>query len=137
MMLLAIFVCLSAIPSGDTGSGFLGRSDERRPNILWIIAENVGPDLGCYGAPLVRTPYLDQLAKEGVRYEQAFATSPVCSPSRSALMTGMYQTAIGAHNHRSHRIDFFPLPEGVRPLTHRLQEPGTTRPIFDLSPDTR
>jgi len=94
------------------------------PNILWIIAENSGPDLGCYGTPLVQTPHLDRLAREGIRYEQAFATSPVCSPSRSAFMTGVYQTAIGAHNHRSHRTDFFPLPADVRPITHRLWAAG-------------
>ena len=110
----------STVP-GVTDEG--GVSDSR-PNILWIIAENAGPDLGCYGTSLVETPYLDQFAREGVLFTRAFATSPVCSPSRSAFMTGMYQTAIGAHHHRSHRTDFFPLPAGVLPLTQRLQAVG-------------
>jgi arylsulfatase A-like enzyme len=100
------------------------RKTPRRPNILWIVAENMGPDLGCYGTPLVHTPNVDRLADEGMRYALAFDTAPVCSASRSAFMTGMYQTAIGAHNHRSHRTDFFPLPAGVRPLTHRLRDAG-------------
>lgn len=100
----------------------------RRPNILWITAENMGPDLGCYPdspwSKQVRTPHLDQFAREGLRYRLAFDTSPGCSPSRSAFMTGMYQTTIGAQNHRSHRHDHFQLPDGVRPLTHRLIESG-------------
>lgn len=100
----------------------------KRPNILWIVAENIGPDLGCYGHPLVRTPHLDRLAAQGMVYELAFDTAPVCSASRSAFMTGMYQTTIGTHNHRGHRSpgldDHFHLPEGVRPLPHWLREAG-------------
>jgi arylsulfatase A-like enzyme len=93
------------------------------PNILWILAEDIGPELGSYGYP-VDTPHLDRLAEEGVRFTQAFTTAPVCSPARSALMTGMYQTTIGAHNHRSHRDDGYPLPDGVRVLTDRLRDQG-------------
>ena len=74
-------------------------------NILWLIAEDFGPHLGCYGTKQVTTPNLDRMAAAGVRYTRCFVTCPVCSPSRSALMTGMYQTTIGAHNHRSHRDD--------------------------------
>ncbi|MBL9189947.1 MAG: sulfatase [Opitutaceae bacterium] len=100
----------------------------RRPNILWITAENMGPDLGCYPdspwSKQVRTPHLDRLAREGLRFRLAFDTSPVCSSSRSAFMTGMYQTSIGAHNHRSHRHDHYQLPIGVRPLPQRLAEAG-------------
>ncbi len=95
-----------------------------RPNILWIIGENLSLDLGCYGEKLVRTPVLDALAQEGVRYVNVFATSPVCAPSRSAFMTGMYQTSIDTHHMRSHRHDAFRLPAGVRPLTHRLRDAG-------------
>src|SRR5690606_18494180 len=62
----------------------------------------------------------------GVRYTRFYATAPVCSPSRSAFMTGMYATSIGAHNHRSHRAADSPnpLPEGVRLLTDRMREAG-------------
>src|SRR5688500_2843338 len=88
-----------------------------RPNILWLIAEDFGPHLGCYGTKEVHTPNLDRLAAEGVRYTRFFTTAPVCSPSRSAFMTGMYQTSIGAHHHRSHRDDDLKLPPGVRVLT--------------------
>ena len=95
-----------------------------RPNILWILSEDISPDLSCYGAPLVQTPNLDKLAGEGVRFTQAFTTGPVCSPSRSAMITGMYQTSIGAHNHRSHRDDGYTLPEPVRLITEYFREAG-------------
>jgi N-sulfoglucosamine sulfohydrolase len=97
---------------------------EPRPNILWLIAEDMGPALGCYGRKEVATPHLDKLAAEGVRFTHAFTTAPVCSPSRSAFMTGMYQTTIGAHNHRSHRDDGFRLPEGVRILSAWMRDAG-------------
>ena len=100
------------------------RADGRLPNVLWIIGENFALDLGCYGAKQVRTPNLDRLAAEGVRYTNVFSTSPVCAPSRSAFMTGMYQTSTDTHNMRSHRNDDYRLPPGVRPITHRLQDAG-------------
>lgn len=96
----------------------------QRPNILWLIAEDFGPHLGCYGTREVHTPNLDRLATEGVRYTRYFTTAPVCSPSRSAFMTGMYQTTIGAHHHRSHRDDGYRLPEGVRVLTDWMRDAG-------------
>src|SRR3954464_2185715 len=95
-----------------------------RPNILWLIAEDFGQHLGCYGTKEVWTPNLDKLALEGVRYDRFYTTAPVCSPSRSAFMTGMYQTSIGAQNHRSHRDDGFRLPRGVKVLTDWLREAG-------------
>jgi len=88
-----------------------------RRNILWLVAEDFGPHLGCYGTKEVFTPNLDRLAATGVLYTKFFTTAPACSPSRSAFMTGMYQTTIGAHNHRSHRDDGYPLPKGVRLLS--------------------
>ena len=77
---------------------------------LWLIAEDFSPDLGCYGTQQVWTPNLEPPGRQGVRYTRFFTTAPVCSASRSAFMTGMYQTTIGAHNHRSHRDDGYKLP---------------------------
>lgn len=77
----------------------------RRPNIVWIIAEDMSPHFGCYGDTSIRTPRIDQMAAEGTRFERAFVTAPICSISRSALITGRYQTSIGAHHHRSGRGD--------------------------------
>ncbi|MCH7685094.1 MAG: sulfatase [Planctomycetes bacterium] len=96
----------------------------QRPNVLWIIAEDMGPELGCYGTPEVWTPNLDRFAGQGMLFTHAFTTAPVCSASRSAFMTGMYQTTIGAHNHRSHRRDGYQLPQGVKLLPHRLRDAG-------------
>ena len=102
---------------------------EARPNILWIIAEDMGPELGVYGTPEVRSPNLDTLAQRGTLYTRAFTNSPVCSSSRSSFNTGMYATSIGAHNHRSHRRNDpssypFPLPEGVRLVSEWLRDAG-------------
>jgi arylsulfatase A-like enzyme len=96
----------------------------QRPNILWLIAEDLGVELDCYGTQQVWTPNLDKLAADGVRCTRAFTTAPVCSPSRSAFCTGMYQTTIGAHHHRSHRDDGYQLPEGVRPVTDWMRAAG-------------
>ena len=96
----------------------------RRPNILWLVGENLTHDLGSYGAKNVRTPHLDALAAGGVRYTRVFATNPTCAPSRSAFFVGMYQTSTDTHHMRSHRDDGFRLPAGVRPITHWLRDAG-------------
>ena len=72
-----------------------------RPNIVWISNEDMSPHLGVYGDALARTPVLDRLAKESIRYTRAFTTAPVCAPSRAAIITGMYQNAIGAQHMRT------------------------------------
>ncbi len=77
-----------------------------RPNIVLIVADDLGyGDLGCYGAPDVRSPNLDRLARDGIRMVSFYANGPECSPTRTALMTGRYQhrvggleCAIGVHN---------------------------------------
>jgi len=95
------------------------------PHILWFVVDDMSADFGCYGETLVATPHVDRLAVEGTRFRHAFVTAPVCSPCRSALITGMYQTTIGAHHHRSGRgalaID---LPAPVRPLPEVLRGAG-------------
>ena len=102
---------------------------KKRLNILWIISEDTGPEFGCYGYPLVHTPNVDRLAREGARFTNAFTAAPVCSASRSGFMTGMYQTSIGAHHHRSHRGDGFGLPEGVHVFTKYFRDAGYTNVI--------
>lgn len=94
------------------------------PNILWIIAEDMGPELSCYGTPEVSTPAIDSLASRGMLFRNAFTVTPVCSTSRSSFMTGMYAMSIDAHNHRSHRDGTNPLPDGVRVLTDWLRPAG-------------
>lgn len=81
------------------------KSPSYNPNILWIVIEDISPDLSCYGETSITTPNLDKLSSEGELFENAFVTSPVCSPSRSALITGMLQNTVGIHNHRSQTAD--------------------------------
>lgn len=96
-----------------------------RPNLLWIVVDDMSADFSCYGESLIETPHVDRLAGEGTKFTRAFVTSPVCSSSRSAMITGCYQTTIGAHHHRSgrgkHRIQ---LPVSVEPLPALLQRAG-------------
>jgi N-sulfoglucosamine sulfohydrolase len=99
-------------------------AETTRPNVLWLIAEDFGPHLGCYGTKEVTTPMLDSMASKGMRFTHYYTTAPVCSASRSAFNTGMYQTRIGAHNHRSHRDDGYTLPAGVKLMSERLKEAG-------------
>jgi arylsulfatase A-like enzyme len=73
----------------------------RRPNIVWISNEDMSPRLGAYGDSRARTPNLDRLAKQSIRFTHAFTTAPVCAPSRAAIITGMYQTTLGAQHMRT------------------------------------
>lgn len=91
-----------------------------RPNILWLITEDICPDLGCYGDSWARTPNLDRLASEGVRFTNAFSVYGVCAPSRPAMMTGYYPATIGAHHHWS---DIVP-PPYVKLFTEHLRTAG-------------
>jgi len=120
---------LRALGAGAAGAGLLGAMRARaaakdRPNVLWIISEDTGPEFGCYGYPLVHTPNVDRLAAEGARFTNACTTGAVCSASRSAFMTGMYQTTIGAHHHRSHRRDGYTLPDPVHVFTKYFRDAG-------------
>jgi arylsulfatase A-like enzyme len=113
-------------------------SGQKRPNILWILGDDLGVELGCYGFPLVRTPGMDRLANEGVRFTRAFTTAPVCSSSRSGFNVGMYQTTTGTHNHRSHRTDGYGLPGDARLLSDRLRAAGYfTANVLDIAPGVR
>lgn len=96
-----------------------------RPNILWIVVDDMSANFSCYGETRIRTPHVDRLAREGTLFRRAFVTAPVCSPCRSALITGMYQTSIGAHHHRSGRgVEKIRLPEGVVPLPVLFKKAG-------------
>ncbi len=85
-----------------------------RPNIVWIVAEDLGPYLPSFGDSTIETPNLSRLAAEGVRYTHVFSPSGVCAPSRAALATGMYQNSIGAHHMRTGGNPLY-LPPEVTP----------------------
>ncbi len=93
---------------------------DQRPNIIWIIPDDMSANFSCYGEMAIETPHVDELAAGGTLFTSAFVTAPVCSPCRSAFITGMYQTSIGAHHHRSGRgKKKINLPENV-PLVPQL-----------------
>lgn len=102
------------------------KTTEQKPNIVWIMMEDWGYQLSCYGEPGIQTPNIDNFAEEGIRYTNSFCTAPVCSPSRSAMITGFHQNYIGANQHRTMGSGFEkqPLPYGIKPLPHLLEEAG-------------
>jgi len=91
-----------------------------RPNILWLTCEDMSPDLGCYGDTYAKTPHIDQLASRSIRYTRAFAESPMCAPSRSALITGMHTGPLGTSQMRSAH----PIPTAYRGFPAWLRDAG-------------
>jgi N-sulfoglucosamine sulfohydrolase len=108
-----------------------------QPNILYVILEDIGPQLACYGEPLVSTPNLDRFASQSVRFTNAFCTGPVCSASRSALMTGCYQTQLGAHQHRTWQWRKRTLPSPVRHVSQWFRDAGYFTCNLQPAPDQR
>jgi arylsulfatase A-like enzyme len=106
-----IFLALSALLAGAAAAP----QGTARPNVLWIDIDDQSPWYSSYGHELVETPNIDALARQGVLFERAYAPTPVCSPTRSSLITGSYAIRIGAHDHRSGRVSGYRihLPEGV------------------------
>jgi arylsulfatase A-like enzyme len=88
---------------------------------LWITIEDTSPQfIGCYGNEDASTPVIDQLAREGVRFTNAFSTGTVCSPSRSTIITGVRTYELGTGNHRSQ----YPVPEFIKGFPYYLQQQG-------------
>lgn len=113
---LAVFALLS-------GSITFGQPPEKfeRPNIIWVMGEDISTELSCYNHPAVSTPNFDSLARDGYQFENAFGTAPSCTPARNAMMTGVYQTRTDTQDQRRRGIT---LPQGVRPITKLLQDAG-------------
>jgi arylsulfatase A-like enzyme len=98
----------------------LAQSPGMLPNILWLTCEDMSPDLGCYGDTYADTPHIDRLASRSIRYTRAFAESPMCAPSRSALITGMHTGPLGTSQMRSaHRV-----PRAFRGFPTWLRQAG-------------
>jgi N-sulfoglucosamine sulfohydrolase len=96
------------------------------PNILWIFLEDTAPLMGPYGTTVIETPNLDALAGAGVVYTNAFMPAPVCSASRSSIITGTMSTTLGLHNHHSSRTEesAIHLPDGVQTIPELFNEAG-------------
>ena len=96
------------------------------PNILWIVLEDTAPLLSCYGTSIISTPNIDKLAEKGVLYTQAIMPAPVCSPSRSSIITGMMSTTLGLHNHHSSRTEesAIYLPNAIKTIPEVFKKAG-------------
>ncbi len=106
--------------TGSCGAGTKEKNTARRPNILWIVAEDISPLFGCYGHPGAATPHIDNYAKKSFLFKNAYTTAPICAPSRSCLATGMYATSLGTQNLRSE----VKIPEKIQPLAGILRRNG-------------
>lgn len=96
-----------------------------RPNFIFILADDLGyGDLGCYGAPDIKTPHLDRLAEEGIRFTNAYANGPVCSPTRIAFLTGRYQQRFGMDNALYYQEFGRGLTPGGETIATRLKKAG-------------
>ena len=104
-----------------------------RYNILWISCEDIGPVLGCYGAEGISTPNIDRLASEGILYENAYATTGVCAPSRFAVITGTFPTRMGAHNMRTGNHWGYRAPEEETYLDYKQVTDRTGRNVPEYS----
>ena len=116
-----LFLALGAVLAGTVAA-----ESTVRPNVLWIDIDDQSPWYSSYGHEVVETPNIDALAKDGVLFERAYAPTPVCSPTRSSLITGSYAIRIGAHDHRSGRVPAYriSLPEGVVTVPELFRRAG-------------
>ena len=122
VMIAVLLACTSICVSGSAADA---THDQNRPNIVWIIPDDMSAHFGCYGENAVETPNVDRLASRGVKFTDAHVTAPVCSTCRSAFITGMYQTTIGAHHHRSGRGEIkIQLPEPIQMVPKLFQNAG-------------
>src|SRR4029453_15034739 len=118
--ILALATALLGVSSGFTQAD--------TPNIVIIFADDLGyGDLGCYGHPTIRTPHLDRMAAEGMRFTDFYSAAPVCTPSRAALLTGRYAVRSGMASEK--RRVLFPnsaggLPEGEVTIAEGLKKSG-------------
>ncbi|QDU95382.1 sulfatase [Lignipirellula cremea] len=115
--LLAISLTLAAPVAAQAADG------ETRPNVLFLIADDLNCDLGCYGHPLVKSPQIDALARTAVRFEQAYCQYPLCGPSRASFMTGLYPDQTRIHQNAILIRDRMP---DVQTMSQMFRQAGYT-----------
>tara|TARA_Y100000758_G_scaffold121810_1_gene85821 strand:+ start:24 stop:1919 length:1896 start_codon:yes stop_codon:yes gene_type:complete len=96
------------------------RTANLRPNILWITCEDLSPILGCYGDKIANTPNIDLFAQNAVRFSNAYASAPICTPARSSLITGVYASSMGTHHLRG----VVPKSDKIKCFTEFLRKQG-------------
>jgi arylsulfatase A-like enzyme len=130
--------------TGFAGAGIMStgcgdaqsKKTTERPNIVWIVCEDMNPILGCYGDKVAKTPNIDQLAKTGIVYRHAYASAPICAPARSCLITGVYPTSMGTQHLRQEQT----IPAWLKPFPKLLSENGyftsnQNKTDFNFSPE--
>ena len=124
--LLLFGILFSCVDKKENSSSISSSSSAERPNILWIYLEDTAPLLGSYGTQIISTPNIDSLAKKGVLYKNTFMPAPVCSASRSSVITGIMSTSIGAHNHHSSRTkeSGIYLPDSIKTIPEIFKKEG-------------
>ena len=118
---LAVITMFGACTSSDST-----KQKVNNLNIVWIYAEDVSPWYSCYGNKVINTPNVDKLAANGVIFTNVYAGNPVCSPSRSGIITGMMPTTIGAHQHHSARTveSQHYLPDSIKTIPEIFKQAG-------------
>src|SRR5438270_13201694 len=101
LLSLAVLAAAAAAPA-------FGQPAGKRLNVLFLMSDDMRPDLGCYGNPLVKSPTIDALAKAGVRFDRAYCQYPLCNPSRTSLLTGRYPTTTGVRDNAKYFRDQHP-----------------------------
>lgn len=120
LTVLGTIMCISCVKKKQLNEPNL------RPNILWIFLEDTAPLLGAYGTTIISTPNIDDLAKQGVVYTNVFMPAPVCSASRSSIITGVMSTTTGTHNHHSSRTkeSAIYLPDSLKTIPEIFKHAG-------------
>jgi len=137
LIFIAIVLLSACAKTSDTkeDDALGNRTQQDRPNIIWIVAEDISPMIPSFGDSTIQTPNLNRLAAEGIRYPNTFSIAGVCAPSRAAIATGMYPISIGAHHMRTSgnkaRLDQLGipsygavLPPEVEMLSQQLRKAG-------------
>lgn len=109
------FLAAGAATALGAAAAPVNARDERRPNILFVLTDDQRHDfMGCAGHPFLQTPQMDALAREGVRFTNAFVTTPICAASRASILTGMYARSCGVHDFGT------PIPQDLFPKTYPM-----------------